>query len=486
MKLLELFAGTGALGLAVENTLGAATAYVAEWDDAPSKVLAHRFPAAPNLRDVTTAQWDSLGAVDVISGGSPCQDISGAGRRAGMIRGNRSGLWESYREAIAVLRPRFVVWENVRGALTSKASSLTDPDGKGGVLRALGRVLGDLATLGYDAEWCLVRASDVGACHQRARVFLLAWDRWTVPALPVDADRYAVWDVDGDRFLAPGVGLFAATGDPYNDKMPTDGAMRHGNLYPRNASVTSAQPFKLLPTPVVSDSFGGSNETANRKPGAKFASGRTLSDFAYLYPDAGALKLLPTPGANLGSNGGPQHPDKRRAGNHSVSIEDVAAFKFAEAGAIKLLPTPVAQPSGTSPESFLARKGDGRAVVTDLAIIAEHNLFATGGRLNPEGLTGWGEYLPAVLRHAAVFDQDVPAPTEPAAREGGRPRLAAPFVEWMMCLNPGWVTDPGLGIKRADLLKMLGNGVVKPQAEHGINTMLANAGITTNTRAQAA
>lgn len=107
-----------------------------------------------------------------------------AGRRAGMKEGTRSNLWVAMREAIATIRPRLVVWENVRGALSATATSAADSDlgsgagllgGGGGHLRALGRVLGDLATLGYDAQWVLVRASDVGAPHHRARVFLIAY-----------------------------------------------------------------------------------------------------------------------------------------------------------------------------------------------------------------------------------------------------------------------------------------------------------------------
>ena len=106
-----------------------------------------------------------------------CQDISAAGKRAGMKPGTRSGLWESMREAIAIIKPAFVVWENVRGSLHVKATSeLEQREGRVGetVLRALGRVLGDLTDLGYNCGWETVRASDVGAPHERERVFLLA------------------------------------------------------------------------------------------------------------------------------------------------------------------------------------------------------------------------------------------------------------------------------------------------------------------------
>lgn len=98
-----------------------------------------------------------------------------------MSKDTRSGLWESMFHAIAIIRPQLVVWENVQGALSASAFSLMEPDqghlgGRptGPVLRALGRVLGDLAGIGYDATWTTVHASDVGAPHKRARVFVVA------------------------------------------------------------------------------------------------------------------------------------------------------------------------------------------------------------------------------------------------------------------------------------------------------------------------
>ena len=168
------------------------TAWVSDIEPGPNKILAERFPDAPNLGDITTIDWDQVEPVDIITGGSPCQDLSLAGARAGMKPGTRSGLWESMTHAIEQLQPRLVVWENVRGALSAEAYSdsnmgffegLVDERAaaqrptkeKGQPLRALGRVLGDLANLGYDARWTSVRAADVGAPHQRERVFVVAY-----------------------------------------------------------------------------------------------------------------------------------------------------------------------------------------------------------------------------------------------------------------------------------------------------------------------
>lgn len=181
MKLGELFAGYGGLGMAVEEVFGAELAWVSELEEAPSKILAHHWPNVPNHGDITKISWASIEPVDIISGGSPCQDLSLAGKRRGMTEGTRSNLWESMREGIATIKPQYVVWENVRGALSAEAVSDSDMEQREGFLgerrghlRALGRVLGDLADLGFDAEWRGLRASDVGAPHGRFRIFVLA------------------------------------------------------------------------------------------------------------------------------------------------------------------------------------------------------------------------------------------------------------------------------------------------------------------------
>ena len=182
MRAGELCAGYGGLALAVEEVFGAETAWFSEFDPAPSKILAHHWPDVPNHGDMTQVDWAAIEKVDIISGGTPCQDLSNAGRRKGMTEGTRSNLWGHMREAIATIQPQYVAWENVRGAYSAKADSdleqcprcMGDTGDGRAVLRALGRVLGDLSDLGFDAEWRGLRAADVGACHARFRVFVLA------------------------------------------------------------------------------------------------------------------------------------------------------------------------------------------------------------------------------------------------------------------------------------------------------------------------
>jgi len=177
--------------MAIDTVLDAEVAWVCDNDPAASKVLAHHYPDVPNLGDITAVNWDTVEPVDIICGGSPCQDISAAGQRRGMAPGTRSGLWTAMADAIAALRPQLVVFENVRGILSAEAHcdlefgpwDLGGPRDGEPALRALGRVLGDLADLGFDAEWTCLPASDIGAPHQRYRVFLAAW-----PAVPDAAD----------------------------------------------------------------------------------------------------------------------------------------------------------------------------------------------------------------------------------------------------------------------------------------------------------
>lgn len=199
MRIGSLFSGVGGLDMAVEAAFNGHVVWFAEVNKDAAAVLAHRFPGIPNLGDLTEVDWSDVEPVDVLAGGFPCQDVSSAGRRAGIAPGTRSGLWSVFANAIEVMRPSFVVIENVRGILSAKANR-TRPDGDGQadgslepvgsvvggsapseegtaetpVLRAMGAVLGDLSDLGYDAWWRTVSAASVGAPHKRERVFILA------------------------------------------------------------------------------------------------------------------------------------------------------------------------------------------------------------------------------------------------------------------------------------------------------------------------
>jgi DNA (cytosine-5)-methyltransferase 1 len=162
MNELALFAGAGG-GILGGKLLGCRTVCAVEWEPYPASVLCARqndglLPPFPIWDDIQTFDGNPWrGIVDVVSGGFPCTDISAAGKGAG-IDGENSGLWREMARVICEVRPKFVFVEN-SPMLTS---------------RGLGRVLGDLASMGFDARWGVLGAADVGANHQRDRIWIVA------------------------------------------------------------------------------------------------------------------------------------------------------------------------------------------------------------------------------------------------------------------------------------------------------------------------
>lgn len=178
----SLCSGYGGLELGLRQVVGGTVAWQCENDRRAAKVLAAHYPDVPNYGDITTTDWTQVEPVDWLTAGFPCQDLSHAGKRAGIKPGNRSGLWFHVAYVISQLRPANVLIENVRGLLSGRADRTVEPDDAdvgdtpGDAGRAIGVVLGDLADLGYHATWTVVRASDAGAPHGRARVFVVARD----------------------------------------------------------------------------------------------------------------------------------------------------------------------------------------------------------------------------------------------------------------------------------------------------------------------
>jgi DNA (cytosine-5)-methyltransferase 1 len=169
MRVLDLFSGIGGFSLGLERA-GMRTVAFCEIDPFCRRVLAKHWPDVPcydDVRTLTSARLASDGiAIDAICGGFPCQDISSAGKREG-IDGERSGLWKDYARIIGEVRPQFVVVENVAALLS----------------RGLDVVLGDLAALGFDAEWHCIPACAVGAGHERDRIWIVAYpERGGLPA----------------------------------------------------------------------------------------------------------------------------------------------------------------------------------------------------------------------------------------------------------------------------------------------------------------
>ena len=149
--------GYGGLDMAVQTVFGGELAWAADNDPGAALILTRHHPQVPNLGDITALDWHGVEPVDILTGGYPCQPFSTAGKRKGTK--DERHIWPYIARALGVLRPRLAVFENVAGHLSLGFDT----------------VLADLAAGGFDAEWCCLRASDVGAAHRRNRLFLLAW-----------------------------------------------------------------------------------------------------------------------------------------------------------------------------------------------------------------------------------------------------------------------------------------------------------------------
>jgi len=160
MKLrhLDLFSGIGGFSLGLERTGGFQTVAFCDSDKKTHLVLKKHWPNVPIFDDVSTLKGKDLGTVEIITGGFPCQDLSVAGKGAGLA-GARSGLWWQFHRLIEETQPKYVIAENV-AVLRS---------------RGLDQVLRSFHQIGYDAEWHCIPASAVGAPHQRDRIWIVAY-----------------------------------------------------------------------------------------------------------------------------------------------------------------------------------------------------------------------------------------------------------------------------------------------------------------------
>ncbi|MFA5712004.1 DNA cytosine methyltransferase [Mycolicibacterium sp.] len=524
-----MFSGAGGLDLAVEVAFSGRTVWHCEVDPAASIVLAHRWPDVPNLGDITKVDWAAVEPVDVLCGGFPCQDVSAAGRRAGIREGTRSGLWAVFADAIAALRPRYVVIENVRGLLSADGEPWPDEvvaaDAEAQrlgrvvallghkrrkairkgywhgeyrqrkqfeatwlarqrdravarfrslrrrlVQRAIGTVVRDLADLGYDAQWTTVAASTVGAPHRRERVFILAE--------PADAPGGGWERVDGGSSgtaacrgrhrVSTGSAGRAPTPDTTSDGRHEGWPESAGQQRGSDAAVGGDGPVALLPTPSVADGMGGHLTRSGGR-----SDELLLPGIARAY---GNGELLPTPNAQDGNGGGRFNSD-----GHQSTLP----------GTVRdLLPTPRTRDhkGGTA-----SRGGDNKHDLPSALLptpasadgdrgpdFARAGRDGSGGddlvtlcaRATQERGTQWGRYAAAVQRWEEVTGQPAPAPTEPNRNDN--PRLAPEFPEWMMGWPAGWVTAVP-GISRNDALRIIGNGVCPQQAHAALRFLLSVA-----------
>ena len=334
MKIGSLCTGYGGLDLAVEAHFNAETIWCAEFDKYASQVIEQRF-AIPNYGDIKLVDWASLPQIDILTAGYPCQPFSTAGQRKGTDDSRH--IWPFIKEGISVLRPGIVVLENVRGHLTL----------------GFKEVLKGLTEIGYDARWQIVRASDAGAAHQRARLFIIAYSKggWS--------------GIESSRVSQTNSGLSSDSGKD----------LQRAN----------------------SDSIGFSLE----------------------------------------------HDQSRAQGNQGESQSQF--------GELVKGVTSATIPSNTSSPRF-------SQIIMDKFHKTNHRTRG-GIALDGEPLTGiwWRDtaYEAAIERWRAIQGE----PPSPLMGE----RLNPKFVEWMMGLPNGWVTECGLSVTQQ--LKMLGNGVVPQQAK---------------------
>lgn len=156
LKIGSLCSGYGGLDMAVEAYFNAQTVWMCDNDKYASVVIKKRWDL-PNLGDLKAVDWSTVETIDILTAGYPCQPFSQAGQRKGIE--DERHIWPYIKQIISATRPKYIILENVRGHLSL----------------GFKEVLKDLAQIGYDAKWRIVRASDVGAPHQRARLFVIAY-----------------------------------------------------------------------------------------------------------------------------------------------------------------------------------------------------------------------------------------------------------------------------------------------------------------------
>lgn len=212
---------------------------------------------------------------------------------------------------------------------------------------------------------------------------------------------------------------------------------------------------KMLPTPLAGDAKAARNSTATRHktPPTGIHPGDTLTDILVPNENTPGL-LLPTPAANDSGNTPEDHLRKKPGRTQVTSLQIIADYGLFPSGG-KVLPTPKGSDAEKGGPNMRGSSGDYALPAIGNLLPAETALVGTD----------WGEYEPAIRRWEAIFGRTSPAPTEPRGK-GGSQRLSPRFVEWMMGLDKGHVTD--VDITNNAMLKALGNGVVPQQAAAAI------------------
>ncbi|MFI6560346.1 DNA cytosine methyltransferase [Streptomyces sp. NPDC050534] len=504
LRIGSLFTGTGALDLAVMDVYDAEVAWHSQYEPPDkngkedknqyaAKILARHWPDVPNLGDITKVDWqaviDEHGPVDILTGGFPCQDVSSAGKRAGLTTDSRSGLWAHFARAIHELNPRLVVIENVEGLLSAPADrglgldaeALEEEADAGRILRALGAVLGDLATLGLHAEWERVGADEVGAPHRRRRIIIYAW--------PASLDPSGLGRGHGSRVVS-GLGIAGRSAAPVQDADLEPGDER------RLAASRQAESGRAWPHAGRRGGTPAADAQGEGRQGSGIG-GRSAVHGGSSTPDADGWRREGHQERHGRPEGG--QPERERGldpvgrGVQRATVEPVCptcgcAEPFHDAGGFCAGCHGCTDPELGRPDEALphatghgrhegrpeSARQQGRPDAAECRSAAPADTDHVGRRedvlqLRPgQPDLDWGDYGPAIRRWERVLGRPAPWPTDALGR------LSPVFTEWLMGLPDGWVTDTP-GLTRPAMLRALGNGVVWQQAAYALRLLHARA-----------
>lgn len=498
LRIGSLFTGTGALDLAVMDVYDAEVVWHSQYEP-PDKngkedtnqyaaqILKRHWPDVPNLGDVTKVDWHAVieehGPIDILTGGFPCQDVSAAGKRAGLTPDSRSGLWTHMAYAISILQPRLVIIENVEGLLSAPADRGLELDAEaldqearaGRILRALGAVLGDLASLRLHAEWARVGADEVGAPHRRRRIIIYAWPS-AAHATAADERRLLGGGEPAEpaRRTEPGHRNCPAA-DTTNLGHERDRGTRHRGHGPADGHLA------LADTSGAGRQGEGVRGPATERGGvAPDTDGRgrdrdTERNSRQDEPGLAAPSRLDPVGRGVrgeadadtqghGRNEGRPQP-ARQQGRLDAAERGGATPSNATRHAGRLGDGDDVQPRGGA-DGRESAAGRGAPPDADRLGQREDVLQLRPGQPDLD----WGDYEPAIRRWERILGRPAPWPTDAVGR------LSPVFTEWLMGLPDGWVTDTP-GLTRPAMLRALGNGVVWQQAAAAIRLLHQRAAV---------
>jgi DNA (cytosine-5)-methyltransferase 1 len=420
VKIGSLCSGIGGLDLAAEAHFEAETVWHCEVDPDAARVLAAHWPNTPNHGDLTAVDWSAVEPVDILTAGYPCQPFSLAGPRKGT--NDVRHLWPHIADAIRLLGPRFVLLENVRGHISL----------------GFDRVLGDLAALGFNAEWTLVSAASIGACHRRDRLFVLA-----------TANTHRVTTGRNSRSTP------RTQTSRENEPVESDGHRSRSTC-----DDPSPNPDRLARS---------TGSALDRRPG-------TVGE----------------PGTVAGTVGLHRSPVTDTNGHGLESNDETAQLRGGELDASGSR-SPTADTNGRRWDGRTpSRESDLERINSDSAVGSEGERFdnRSDRRTTPDpgpvgwgsGIddvlagkphTSWGRYALAVEQWERIIGRRAPAPTVDG-------RLNPALTEWMMGYPEGWITDVDLGmlgpvhkgnIRRTAALRLAGNAVVPQAALAALNIL---------------